>query len=260
MSHYERAKIAMRTLFFLRTWRKFLAKAGYSESRHFISKEAMDICEILANGILSLILIHRDHLSSEPRPLLPWSHGSEPNEHTFADMRGVCPDFTLGEAVVMVPKMRTLMEASCHVRMSQTKYKKQASGYQHTYFSFDDVNFELLSQYPTDDGLSNAYLIGFEENESLWTLLGIHPVQIDNAPSPALSITLDAVNDADFNDIHNDDFDLETEPADRTDAEELQEIIDNIGQLAGLSTRADSELDACAFAAVAISLDELAAM
>lgn len=102
-------------------------------------------------------------------------------------------------------------------------------------------------------------LLALKKTEALWTLLGIHPVQIDNAPSPAPPST--EVNDADFNDLYNEDFDLETEPTGtRTDAEELQGIIDNIGQIAGLSSKADNELDACAFAAVAISLDELAEM
>ncbi|KAF7348037.1 hypothetical protein MSAN_01756100 [Mycena sanguinolenta] len=56
LNHQERAKILIRTHLFLKTWKTFLAKAGYSEARHFISKEAFDIAQILINGLLGLIL------------------------------------------------------------------------------------------------------------------------------------------------------------------------------------------------------------
>ncbi|KAJ6540255.1 hypothetical protein B0H10DRAFT_2245184 [Mycena sp. CBHHK59/15] len=51
LSHHERAKIAVRTHLFLNTWRNFLAKGGYPEARHFISKEAFDIAQILINAL-----------------------------------------------------------------------------------------------------------------------------------------------------------------------------------------------------------------
>ncbi|KAJ7218623.1 hypothetical protein GGX14DRAFT_560971 [Mycena pura] len=115
ISHHERAKIAIRTRLFLHTWRMFLRKASYTENRHFISKEAADIFEILVNGILGLIVIHRDHLGGKSCPLLPWFTSSEPNEHSFSEIRDVSEDFTLQEAILIVPQLRAKMQAA--VRM-----------------------------------------------------------------------------------------------------------------------------------------------
>ncbi|KAJ6532807.1 hypothetical protein B0H10DRAFT_2449660 [Mycena sp. CBHHK59/15] len=101
LSHHERAKIAIRTHLFLNTWRKFLEKGGYPEARHFISKEAFDIAQILINGLLGLIIIHRDHLGDIPCPLLPWFNASEPNEHCFSGLRDMTPDMTMQQAIVL---------------------------------------------------------------------------------------------------------------------------------------------------------------
>ncbi|KAJ6592110.1 hypothetical protein DFH09DRAFT_807226, partial [Mycena vulgaris] len=146
----------------------------YSESRYFISKEAFAISEILVNGLLGLILIHRDHLGDNQTPLLPWFNASEPNEHTFAGLRDICEGFTFLEVLLIVPKLRAKMQASVRARPDPAAYKKQASGYSHTYFTTEDIDFALLSQYPTDVELSTAYQIAAEENDCLWSLLGIH--------------------------------------------------------------------------------------
>ncbi|KAJ7637531.1 hypothetical protein DFH06DRAFT_1002544 [Mycena polygramma] len=190
MSHHERAKIAIHTHVFLQTWCRFLSKAGYAESRHFISKEAFAISEILVNGLLGLIFIHRDHLGEHATPLLPWFNASEPNEHTFASMCDVSKDFTFQEAVLMVPKMRVKMQASVCTGPEVAAYKKQAGGYCHTYFTSEDIDFSLLGQCPTDVELSTAYQIAVDENDCLWTLLGIHPAQIDAAHCADISRSL----------------------------------------------------------------------
>ncbi|KAJ7604607.1 hypothetical protein DFH06DRAFT_1386901 [Mycena polygramma] len=258
MSHHERAKIAIRTHIFLQTWRRFLSKAGYAESRHFISKEAFAISEILVNGLLGLIFIHRDHLGAHATPLLPWFNASEPNEHTFASMRDISKDFTFQEAVLMVPKMRTKMQASVRTRPDPTAYKKQASGYCHTYFTSEDIDFALLSQYPTDVELSKAYQIAVEENDCLWTLLGIHPAQIDAASPPKL-ISQPAPDPA-FEALYLDETELASprDVTEQTAAEEVQQMIDNIQSTVGLSRAEDEQLDACVMASVALSMDQLA--
>jgi hypothetical protein len=46
--------------------------------------------------------------------------------------------------------------------------------------------------------------------------------------------------------------------ADKTPAEELQEMIDSVKTTANLSRAADEQLDACVMASVALSMDELA--
>ncbi|KAF7346851.1 hypothetical protein MSAN_01824400 [Mycena sanguinolenta] len=257
LSHHERAKIAIRTHLFLQTWRTFLRKAGYPESRHFISKEAFSISEILVNGILGLILIHRDHLTT-PTPLLPWFNASEPNEHVFAGLRDISKDFTFQEAILIVPKLRAKMQASVRTRIDPAVYKKQASGYCHTYFSSENINFGLLGQYPTDVELSLAYKIAAEENDCLWALLGIHPDQINAAPDPG--IAPQPAPDPAFEHLYlnEDDLTVEEQITEPTAAEQVQKIIDNLHSTTGLSRAEDEELDACVMASVALSLDELA--
>ncbi|KAF9019704.1 hypothetical protein BDZ89DRAFT_959010 [Hymenopellis radicata] len=65
MSHHQRAKIALRTRLFLTTWKRFLKKQGYPQHRYYISAQADDIFSILIDGLLGLIIIHRDHLQSD---------------------------------------------------------------------------------------------------------------------------------------------------------------------------------------------------
>ncbi|KAJ7754212.1 hypothetical protein DFH07DRAFT_959909 [Mycena maculata] len=142
LSHYERAKIVIRTHLSLNTWRSFLAKAGYSEARHFISKEAFDFAQILINGLLGLIIIHRGHLNDTQCPLLPWFNASEPNEHCFSVMRDVAgPDMTMQQAILVVPKLRAKLQSAVRKVKTQTDFKKQASGYCHTYHLAGNIDF-----------------------------------------------------------------------------------------------------------------------
>ncbi|KAJ7500733.1 hypothetical protein B0H11DRAFT_2225129 [Mycena galericulata] len=256
LSHHERAKIAIRTQLFLNTWRSYLKKAGYSEARHFISKEAFDISQILVNGLLGLIVIHRDHLGDHPCPLLPWFNASEPNEHTFSGIRDVSEDFTLQEAILIVPKLRPKLEAAVRTLLKSTDFKKQASGYSHTYFTAEDVDFALLGQMPTDSDFSTAYAIADEENNCLWSLLGIHPSEIETAPTPGL--VAQPCPDPDFEGLYMSEDEGVTEAANATAAEELQRVVDGLKDAANISRAGDEELDACVMASVALSMDELA--
>ncbi|KAJ7229028.1 hypothetical protein GGX14DRAFT_616418, partial [Mycena pura] len=262
LSHHERAKIVLRTHLFLQTWKLFLAKAGYSEARHFISKEAFAISEILVNGLLALILIHRDHLGDHPAPLLPWLYASEPNEHCFAAMRDVNPDFTFQEALLLVPKLRARMQKAVRQIPDYGEYQKVASGYCHTYFTSDGVDYTNLNRYPTDVELSEAYKIASEENECLWTLLGIHPSQLQHSPAAVTPPHPDP--DPQLHELylnHSDILDTGSESApEPSPAAELQHFIDNLQSSMGLNRADDQQLDAYAMAAVALSLDDLKKM
>ncbi|KAJ7111863.1 hypothetical protein C8R44DRAFT_632580, partial [Mycena epipterygia] len=259
MSHHERAKIAIRTRLFIQTWRMYLKRAGYSEGRHCISKEALDIFEILVNGILGLIVIHRDHLGKHSCPLLPWSNASEPNEHSFSGLRDVSEDFTFQEAILIVPKLRAKMQAAVLTVLKTSDFKKQVSGYSHTYYTSDDVDFALLSQYPTEVELSTAYEIAMEENNCLWSLLGIHPNEISGAPDPGPALVTQPSPDADFEEHYlTEEPDVQPETAELTAAEELQRMVDSLKTTINISRAGDAELDACVMASVALSMDELA--
>jgi hypothetical protein len=80
--HIERVRMVLRMQFFKSIWKTFLRASGYQENRYFISADADNIIDILIDGLLALIFIHRDHLKMF-FPLLPWMHGSEANEHVF---------------------------------------------------------------------------------------------------------------------------------------------------------------------------------
>ncbi|KAJ7176665.1 hypothetical protein C8R46DRAFT_889360 [Mycena filopes] len=230
ISHHERAKIAIRTRLFLHTWRLYLRKAGYSEARHFISKEAFDIFEIL------------------------------PNEHAFSGFRDISEDFTLQEAILIVPKLRAKMQAAVLTALKSSDFKKQASGYSHTYFTKDDIDFGLLSQYPTDLELSAAYEIAAEENNCLWSLLGIHPMDIANAPDPGQSLIAQPAPDPDFKDLYLHEDDETVEEEERSAAEELQKVVDSLKNVSNITRAGDEELDACVMASVALAMEELAKM
>ncbi|KAJ6545247.1 hypothetical protein B0H19DRAFT_1075591 [Mycena capillaripes] len=208
LSQHERAKIVIRTHLFLQTWRMFLTKAGYPEARHFISKEAFDIAQILINGLLGLIIIHRDHLAS-----------------------------------VRVPKKKS-------------DFKKQASGYCHTYYSSEAIDYDLLNKYPTDIELSAAYEMASQENECLWSLLGIYPARIQGAPPRGLAQAPSP--DPAFEHLYLQEDDDSLEISEKSPAEELQSMIDSLKTTANLSRAADEQLDGCVMAAVALSMDELA--
>ena len=81
--HIESVGMVLRMRFFKSIWKTFLRASSYQENRYFILADADDIVDILVDGLLALIFIHRDHLKSR-FPLLPWMHGSEANEHVFS--------------------------------------------------------------------------------------------------------------------------------------------------------------------------------
>ncbi|KAK6992640.1 hypothetical protein R3P38DRAFT_3430332 [Favolaschia claudopus] len=260
ISHHERAKIAIRARLFLQTWRAYLAKAGCSEARHFISKEAFDICEIIINGILGLIVIHRDHLGDKSCPLLPWFIASEPNEHSFSGLRLFSKDFALHEAICFLPKIRAQMQSAVLSRLTATDFKKQASGYAHTYFTKDDIDFSLLAQYPSDAELGIAYEIAMEENNCLWSLLGIHPNDISNAPDPKVGLRAQPAPDPAHEAFYLDGDTVASDAQDiaRSAAEQLQEVVDSLKSVPNISRAGDNELDACVIASVTLAMEELA--
>lgn len=80
--HHERVKLVFRAKYFKDIWKTFLKDANYKQGRHFLSHEAENIIDVIINGFMGLIYLHRDDLQSR-YPLLPSKHGTEPNEHGF---------------------------------------------------------------------------------------------------------------------------------------------------------------------------------
>ncbi|KAK7448058.1 hypothetical protein VKT23_013815 [Stygiomarasmius scandens] len=103
--HSERILMVLRTRYFLDMWQKYLdCIPTYSRKQNFVSRKFTDIVDLLVTGLISLIIVHRDHLG-ETFPLLPWLHSSEACEHIFGIARQIVSDFTLLDFYQMLPKL-----------------------------------------------------------------------------------------------------------------------------------------------------------
>ncbi|KAH9163567.1 hypothetical protein EDB89DRAFT_1807668, partial [Lactarius sanguifluus] len=172
ISHLERVKMVLRMRFFKSMWKSFLWDSGYPENRYFISAAADDIIDILVDGLICLVIIHRDHLETT-FPLLPWMHGSEANEHVFGLLRSLIPDFTMLDVLRMVPKLNVRLMAACKAKNMKVDFRRTAAGYSHTYFDADNIPLHVLSEFPSDHEISQAAAVAFDEASTLWDLLGL---------------------------------------------------------------------------------------
>jgi hypothetical protein len=259
--------MVFRAHFFLEYWRRFLALAGYSEARHFISREAADITEILINGLIGLIFIYRDHTGSKVFPLLPWLHSSETCEHAFAECRKLVKDFTHLDFIQMVPRLSVSLRKA--VREGKTSNPKAcAAGYAHTYFDYTDVNMATLAQFPTDGEIAVAARDAHNEAESLLYLLGITLSDLQPLRASEVSLRLPSINSwyasnsiqgatrsqaTPPNEELTDDEDCDTE---ESEAQMLEELL-NAQAIAALRTvAADEAMLSLTRAAFAIHIDE----
>ncbi|CDO73700.1 hypothetical protein BN946_scf185015.g28 [Trametes cinnabarina] len=176
ISHLERIKMVLRARYFLDTWRAYLKAAGYAELRYYISREAADIARILIEGLIGLVVMYRDHLSSEsaPLPLIPWLHSSEICEHVFAECRKLVKDFTHLDFLYMVPHLHILLRSI--IRFTHTTNpKERAAGYAHSYFDTRNIDLGQLAVFPADSEIEAAAHDAWEEARSLFGLVGIVP-------------------------------------------------------------------------------------
>ncbi|KAJ7867756.1 hypothetical protein B0H14DRAFT_3588043 [Mycena olivaceomarginata] len=225
----------LRAQLFLDTWKQFLKKQGYSQARHYLSPAADNIYHMLVDGLLGLIIIHRDHLPCPTIPLLPWKHESMGNEHIFAALRDHFPDMTLAQVMFAVPHLRATMQAAKAALFSKASLKDSARGY--SFFDTSDdksINFANLATFPTDQELTALYGEAIEENHLLWSLLNVNIYSLTNAP-----ILPPAASPVDESDSPH--HLTEDDPAATEDA---------IGE--------EEEVDACAYAAAALVVDNLA--
>jgi hypothetical protein len=248
--HLERIKMVLRMWFFKSIWKSFLHRAGYSQNQYFISSAADDIIDILVDGLLALIYIHRDHLDRK-FPLLPWMHGSEANEHVFGLLRKLIADFTLLDVLRLIPKLNVRLMAACNAKNTQVDFKSRAAGYSHTYFDGDGVPLGTLSNFPSDDEISQAASIAFDEANALWDLLGYDNTSSDPGISVGGVPLVPPEHEVD------DDFgDSEDAACDSSDRCSLQEALDLSTELSGLGKPMQSRLDEYSYAAACIGITE----
>lgn len=202
MTHLQRIHLALRARYFIAHWNAFLTVSGYPIGRYHVSRPALDILNVLVNGLIALIIVHRDHLNGEV-PLLPWLCSTEPCEHVFGSARQVVKDFTYLDFVYMIPKLRVkLREAVLHSHTGDPKAR--ASGYNHTYFDNAGVDYAVLKLFPSDKDIRKVAKIAADEVKKLMALVGIDARQLGLL---ACMSGRDRVNESDIEATDSDDSD-----------------------------------------------------
>ena len=247
--HIERVRMVLRMRFFKSIWKSFLQASGYPENRYFISADADDIIDILIDGLLALIFIHRDHLNM-CFPLLPWMHGSEANEHVFGLLRSLIPDFTMLDVLRLIPKLNVCLMAACKAKNVQVEFQRTAAGYSHTYFDANDIPLGVLSEFPSDHEIAQASVIAYDEANTLWDLLGYYHTSGDTTSSHS------------YNPSHavpgpNEDTGSLDELEDTTphafSRHALQEALDSSNNVSGLNSHAHTCLNEYSYAAACLN-------
>lgn len=182
--HLERVRMVLRARYFIDMWSTYIDTLPcYERSHYFISRECFDIISFLINGLISLIVVHRDHLPVFP--LLFWLHSSEACEHIFGMARQLIKDFTMVDFIYMLPKLsvkirETLLRCrSTHIAES----KSRATGYNHTYLDHHNIDILNLSTFPDRESILEASQAAADEADSLILLLGITPSDLHSRRS-----------------------------------------------------------------------------
>ncbi|KAF8218790.1 hypothetical protein L208DRAFT_1347278, partial [Tricholoma matsutake] len=58
ISHLERLKLVLHAWYFINAWESFLNQSKYKKSQYFLSCEAVDIAQIIIEGLIALVIIH----------------------------------------------------------------------------------------------------------------------------------------------------------------------------------------------------------
>ena len=226
LPHRERVKILLRAKYFLDYWERFIARAGYKKSLHFLSREAADILRQIIEGLLALIYLYRDHLTNpgDVNPLLPWLHSTEQCEHIFGEARRIVTDFCFLDFIYMLPKLRvTIREAMLRARSDP---RATASGYSHTHFDSRGLDIPVLATFPSDDEINAAAREAADDAESLLALLGISPKHLQRDPTTTLpSINSFPVDGLGYQEGEGKGDDSEDEDGAVSEAQELQDLV-----------------------------------
>lgn len=172
ISHVERATMVLTARYFLMAWRSHTEMhPDHSLSTHFISRESFEIFLMVCDGLLALIVLYRKEFPTFP--LLPWLHSTEACEHIFGTLRTLKADFTAMDALYIQPKLRTLLLAAFDDILHENPASDKAAGYFHSYHLSQDIDFAVLSRWPSDEELQSANQRGFEAASQLLSAVGI---------------------------------------------------------------------------------------
>lgn len=172
ISHLERATMVLTVRFVLMAWRSHVdLHPAYSTNIQFISRESFDIFIRICDGLLSMILLHRQHHPTYP--LLPWLHGTESCEHIFGILRQLKADFNYMDVLYLQPKLRTLVLAAFSRLLPEQEANATAAGYYHSYVVDSKLDLPALTHWPTDPELAQASERAFDLCQQLMSATGI---------------------------------------------------------------------------------------
>lgn len=263
ISHTERTHMVLLAYFFKTIWQGFLADNGYPLSRHYISQEADDILDILVNGLLSLIVIHRDHLA--PFPLLPWMHGSEANEHVFGLLRSTLPEFTIVDALQLIPKIDVCLMANCRRKLSMSDLQRGGAGYTHTHSDSSGANLEVLLSFPSPEVLEKVVKTAWIEANTIWEVLGYFRGASTTPSLPLVPATdLDVDADDSLEEITREEESEVRTPSDRKLLDQALHAAsvasESLPGSLSVPDRIEDMLNECGLAAAALNMRELASL
>ncbi|KAJ4476392.1 hypothetical protein C8J55DRAFT_431762 [Lentinula edodes] len=185
-SFKKRCRMVLRTYFFLDLWEKYLDVAGYSKSKHFFSRESVDILRINIRGFFQLLFIHRDHLPCQ-HALFLHLVGTSICEHVFGFSREIDKDFTMYSWYLLKPKI-TLMLRNAILSQQGKDGKARARGYNHSYLDRHGIDVAMLSTFPSDAEINESTKLAYDDATSLFALLGATPEELAGTSSlPSIS-------------------------------------------------------------------------
>lgn len=147
--------------------------------------------------------------------------------------------------------------AACKQKGRAADFRKNASGYSHTYADAGNANLHFLSLFPSDAEIASAARDAYDEALSLWELLGYYPSTSVVVKAPTTNISPQhnhTNNDGDTSEEEDDEIE------EHSDKKDLQNALDAAAkfQAKGLpSENVDATLDECGFAAASLNLADL---
>jgi hypothetical protein len=122
----------------------------------------------------------------------------------------------------MIPKLRIKLYESVLCGKSSDP-KARAAVYNHTYFDNKGLDLQVLSHYPSDEGIATIAIEASEEAEALFIFLGVLPDDLHTAenphtiPLPSIAAWFDSGDEPKLDDDGDDE--------DGGDVDELQEFL-----------------------------------
>jgi hypothetical protein len=241
ITHLERATMVMMARFVLMAWRSHVDHhPSYSLNIQFISRESYEIFMKICDGLLSLIILHRQFYPAHP--LLPWLHGTENCEHVFGVLRQLKTDFNYMDMLYLQPKLRTLLLSAFSRLVDEKDANATAAGYYHSYVLDTCINLHALRQWPTDAELATASDTALTMAEQILSAVGINAkVVLSQYRAPTLSASRSNLR-------------AQHTPREPTTLAELMALYDSTSVL--IPTQMQDQIETCQAALVSESISQ----